>query len=308
VEVEFFVFMKERIELNIKVLVVCIAVLWRTAPSLAAARPLFEPWIDGTSPTEPEVQIQQYDRDTYVIRQSLRTNAEGPLVYLLFGSERALLLDTGAGGLTIRPSIDAAIAQWLAAHHRTSIPLVVAHSHGHGDHHQGDVEFSDRPDTVVVGLKPQDVAVFFQIANWPNDIAKFDLGKRMLDIIPTPGHQVAHIMIFDERTRLLLSGDSLYPGRLYVPSNMFTDFRASIDRVVTFTKQRHVAHILGAHIEMTGVAGKDFVLGAQQHPNERVLQLPYRDLLSLQASVKAMGETVVRDVHDDFIVFPLPPR
>jgi glyoxylase-like metal-dependent hydrolase (beta-lactamase superfamily II) len=297
-----------RTELNIKVVVVCIAMLWRTAPGLAAARPPFDPWIDGTSPTEPEVQIQQYDRDTYVLRQSLRTNFEGPLVYLLFGSERALLLDTGAGGLKIRPSIDATIAQWLAAHHRTSIPLVVAHSHSHDDHHQGDVEFSDRPDTVVVGLKPQDVAAFFKIANWPNDIVTFDLGKRTLDIIPTPGHQAAHIMIFDERTRLLLSGDSLYPGRLYVPSNMFMDFRASIDRVVAFTKQRRVSHILGAHIEMTDVAGKDFVLGSQQHPHERVLQLPYSDLLSLQASLKAMGETVVRHVHDDFIVFPRPPR
>ena len=115
-------------------------------------------------------------------------------------------------------------------------------------------------------------------------------------------------MVFDRRTLLLLSGDSLYPGRLYVPSNMFTDFRASIDRVVAFTKPRHVAHILGAHIEMTNVAGKDFVLGSQQHPDERVLQLPYSGLLSLQAAIKAMGQTVVRDVHEDFIVFPLPPR
>jgi hydroxyacylglutathione hydrolase len=300
--------MKDRATLSIKVLVVCIVVLGRIAPSLAAARPLFEPWIDGTSPTEPEVQIQQYDRDTYVIRQSLRTNAEGPFVYLLFGSERALLLDTGAGGLKIRPSIDMVVAQWLAAHHRPSIPLVVAHSHSHDDHHQGDVEFSDRPDTVVVGLTPQDVAAFFKIANWPNEIVTFDLGKRRLDIIPTPGHQAAHIMVFDERTRLLLSGDSLYPGRLYVPSNLFTEFRASIDRVVAFTRQRRVAHILGAHIEMTDAAGKDFVLGSQQHPHERVLQLPDSDLLSLHASIKAMGDTVVRDVHDDFIVFPRPPR
>jgi len=300
--------MKERTRLSINVLVVCLAALWRAAPGPAAARPLFEPWIDGTSPTEPEVQIQQYDRDTYVIRQSLRTNAEGPFLYLLFGSERALLLDTGAGGLKIRPSIDAAIARWLAAHHRTSIPLVVAHSHSHDDHHQGDAEFRDRPDTAVVGLTPQDVAAFFKVANWPNDVVTFDLGKRTLDIIPTPGHQPAHIMIFDERTRLLLSGDSLYPGRLYVPSNMFAEFRASIDRVVAFTKRRRVAHILGAHIEMTNVAGKDFVLGTQQHPNERLLQLPYSALLSLHASVSAMGDTAVRDVHDDFIVFPRPPR
>ena len=58
----------------------------------------------------------------------------------------------------------------------------------------------------------------------------------MLDIIPTPGHQPAHIMVFDERTRLLLSGDSLYPGRLYVPNGQMGTFRESIDRVAAFTK------------------------------------------------------------------------
>jgi hypothetical protein len=38
------------------------------------------------------------------------------------------------------------------------------------------------------------------------------------------------------------------------------------------------------------------------------LQLPYSDLLELQAAVHKMGDSVVKDVHDDFIVFPLPPR
>ena len=93
------------------------------------------------------MQVQRYDADTFVIRQSIRTNFEGPFLYLLFGRNRALLLDTGAGGLYIRPTIDRVIAEWCAANHRASIPLVVAHSHGHGDHHQGDVEFKDRPDT-----------------------------------------------------------------------------------------------------------------------------------------------------------------
>ena len=34
----------------------------------------------------------------------------------------------------------------------------------------------------------------------------------------------------------------------------------------------------------------------------------YADLLELQAAVHKMGDKVVRDVHDDFIVVPLPPR
>jgi glyoxylase-like metal-dependent hydrolase (beta-lactamase superfamily II) len=270
--------------------------------------PLFEPWIDATSRMEPRMQVQRYDADTFVIRQSIRTNFEGPFLYLLFGRDRALLLDTGAGGLYIRPTIDRVIAEWCAANHRASIPLVVAHSHGHGDHHQGDFEFKDRLDTTLVGLTPAEVAAYFKIADWPHDIAKFDLGGRVLDIIPTPGHQAAHIMVFDEKTRLLLSGDALYPGRLYFPTDQFAAFRDSTDRVVDFTRTRHVSHILGAHIEMTRTPGKDFVDEAPSHPDERALELPYADLLELHDAVHRMGEAPVREAHDDFIIFPLPPK
>ncbi|HEY2357767.1 MAG TPA: MBL fold metallo-hydrolase [Phenylobacterium sp.] len=277
-------------------------------PAAVSARPVFQPWIDGTQAAEPQMQVQRYDADTFVIRQSVKTNFEAPFLYLLFGKDRALLLDTGAGGLKVRPTIDGVIADWLKAHHRSSIPLVVAHSHSHGDHHAGDAEFKDRPDTVVVGLAASEVAAFFKIADWPHDVVKFDLGGRVLDIVPTPGHQQSHIMVFDEKDRLLLSGDTLYPGRLYVPTDQFAAFRDSIDRIVAFTKERRVSHILGAHVEMTQAPGKDFADRVPTHPNERALELPYADLLELQAAVHKMGETPVRDVHDDFIVFPVPPR
>ena len=277
-------------------------------PAAALAKPLFQPWIDGTGASEPQMQVQRYDADTFVIRQSVKTNFEAPFLYLLFGKDRALLLDTGAGGLKVRPTVDGVIADWLQAHHRSAIPLVVAHSHGHGDHHMGDAEFKDRPDTVVVGLAPAEVAAFFKIADWPHDIVKYDLGGPRARHRAHPGHQPSHIMVFDEKTRLLLSGDTLYPGRLYVPANMFGDFRDSIDRVVAFTRTRRVSHVLGAHIEMTRLPGKDYPDAVPTHPEERVLQLPYADLLELQAAVHKMGDTAVKDVHDDFIVFPVPPR
>jgi glyoxylase-like metal-dependent hydrolase (beta-lactamase superfamily II) len=270
--------------------------------------PLFQPWIDGTSAAEPQMQVQRYDRDTYVIRQSIRTNFEGPFLYLLFGRDRVLLLDTGAGGLQIRPTIERVIAGWLAEHGRGSIPLVVAHSHSHGDHRMGDAEFTDRPDTVVVGWTAPEVSTFFEIADWPRDIAKFDLGGRVLDIVPTPGHQPSHIMVFDAQTRLLLSGDALYPGRLYFPTNQFAIYRDSVDRIVAFTASRPVAHILGAHIEMTRTPGKDYPMKAGSHPDEHALELPYSALIELQTAVHKMGETPERETYEDFIVFPTRPN
>lgn len=285
--------------------------------AMAAAGPLaaettashpFAHWIDGTTSTEPTTQVQRYDADTYVIRQSVRTNFEAPFLYLLFGHDRALLIDSGAGGLAIRPAVDAAIAEWLAAHHRASIPLVVAHSHGHGDHHQGDAEFAARPETTVVGLTPEAVAQFFGVAHWPDTVATYDLGGRPLSIIPTPGHEPAHIMVYDPRTRLLLSGDMLYAGRLYVPTDQFATYIASADRLAAFVKAHDVAMLLGAHIEMTNTPGKDYAMAAPTHPDEHPLELPVDAAMRLQASVHHMSSAPVIANEGDFIVYPRPPR
>jgi glyoxylase-like metal-dependent hydrolase (beta-lactamase superfamily II) len=267
----------------------------------------FKPWMNGVSAGEPQMQVQRYDDDTYVIRQSIRTNFEGPFLYVLFGNDRALLIDTGAGGLKVRPTIDRLIAEWAARHHR-SIPLVVAHSHSHGDHHQGDVEFKDRPDTTVVGLYPKDVADFFKIADWPNQIVSYDLGGRVLDVIPTPGHQSAHIMLFDRKTRLLLSGDSLGPYRLYIPMNEAKSYRESIERVAAFVRDKNVSWILGAHIEMTTKPGELIPDEAPSHPDERVLEISYSNLPELQAALHAMGDGLVLQAHRDFVIFPIPAR
>jgi glyoxylase-like metal-dependent hydrolase (beta-lactamase superfamily II) len=268
----------------------------------------FAHWIDGTTPTEPQMQVQRYDDNTFVIRQSVRTNFEAPFLYLLFGRDRALLIDSGAGGLEIRPTIDALITQWLARNHRTSIPLVVAHSHSHGDHHQGDSEFASRPDTTVLGLKPEDVAGFFGVAHWPDDIATYDLGGRALSIIPTPGHEPAHIMVYDPHTRLLFSGDMLYAGRLYLPTDQFATYTASADRVAAFAKTHKIAMLLGAHIEMTNTPGKDYAMQAPAHPDEHPLELPASDVERLQATVHGMNGTPVIANEGDFIVYPRPPK
>jgi len=270
--------------------------------------PLFKPWINGVSAGEPQMQVQRYDDKTYVIRQSIRTNFEGPFLYLLFGSDHALLIDTGAGGLKVRPTIDRLITDWAARHHRISTPLIVAHSHSHGDHHQGDAEFQDRPDTAVVGLYPKDVADFFKIADWPNQIVSYDLGGRVLDIIPTPGHQSAHIMIFDRKTRLLFSGDSLGPYRLYIPTNEAKTYRDSINRVAAFTKDKHVSWILSAHIEMTTRSEELIPDEALEHPDEHVLEISYSNLPELQTSLHAMGDNLVQEAHRDFVIFPKPAR
>lgn len=274
----------------------------------ASAPPRFAHWIDGTTPSEPETQVQRIDADTFVIRQSVRTNFEAPFLYLLFGNQRALLIDSGAGGLKIRPAVDRVIEAWRAAHNNRPVQLIVAHSHGHGDHHGGDDEFGDRPDTMVVGLKPENVAATFGIQHWPEDIGHYDLGGRVLDIVPTPGHEPAHIMVYDARTRLMFSGDMLYPGRLYVPLDRFDAFRASADRLAAFAKVHPIRALLGAHIEMTTTPGKDYPMQAPAHPSEHGLALSPDAIAELDTAVANAKSPPAIDRHADFIVYPVPPK
>lgn len=271
--------------------------------------PLFPaPWIDGVSAQEPATQTQRIGRDTYVIRQSLRTSFEAPFLYLLIGHDRALLLDDGAGGASMRPAVDAALSQWLAEHHRLSIPLVVAHTHGHSDHVAGDPEFRVRPGTTVVGAKRAEVAEFFDLLDWPQRTSTYELGRRKLTVIPAPGHHSSHIMIYDPQERLLFSGDALYPGRLYVPINTFGDAARSLDRVVATLAHRPIRAVLGAHIEMTAVRGLDFPDRATRHPDEHRLELHRQDVIELHSALDRLQAAPKRELHDDFIIFPLPPR
>lgn len=292
----------------------CVALLPFAAALLLGAGPQsfkppqFAPWIDGTSASEPETQVQMIDADTAVIRQSVRTNFEAPFLYLIFGHDRALLLDTGAGGLRVRPTVDGLIAAWQRRHGGRSIQLIVAHSHGHGDHHTGDAEFTGRGDTTLVGLAPEQVAASFGIANWPNGIGRYDLGGRILEVIPTPGHEPAHIMVYDAKTRLLFSGDMLYPGRLYIPAEHFAEFRSSADRLATFTQTHRIGALLGAHIEMTSSPRQDYPMRAASHPSEHALPLAPAVIGELQQSLALNGAATTIDRHADFIVYPLPPR
>lgn len=289
------------------------AALLMAGGAAAASAPLpklfAEKWIGGTLAQEPATQVQRLDGDSFVIRQSVKTNFEAPFLYLLFGRDKALLIDTGAEGGQIRPVVDRLIVEWLAAHGRSAIPLVVAHSHSHGDHIAGDAAFRARPDTIVVGLKPADVADFFGVATWPDGIARFDLGGRTLSIIPTPGHQAAAIMVYDPRLKILLSGDTLYPGRLYVPVNFLPDYRASVDRLAAFAAKHPICAILGAHIEMTRAPGRDYPHEAPTHADEHPLELPAQAIRELQTGLKASLDAPDRlQVHDHFIIVPVPAR
>jgi len=262
------------------------------------------------TPTEPgcanvpSFLVHEYNPSFLILRQSGCTNFEKPFLYLLFGSKQALLVDTGAPGADVASAVMPLLKR-TSGGQAAGIPLLVVHSHGHSDHTAGDAALRRLPAVQVVEAKPDAIAAFFKIAGWPRGSAEYDLGGRILDIVPIPGHEPASIAIYDRRTRVLLTGDTLYPGRLYVRDA--PAFAASIDRLVDFTATREVAHVLGAHIENRRAPFLDYPQGTTYQPDEHVLELGRAHLLELQDAVRRMGSRLQRRPYRDFTVWPITP-
>lgn len=258
-------------------------------------------WISGGPDcgTEPDIQVHQLNADTYILRQSLCTSFEAPFLYLLFGDDKVLLEDTGDGGIDVVGTVNAIVAaREEAIGHE--LELVVVNSHGHGDHVKGNSAFASDGATVV-GTSQSAVQNFFAM-DWPHVFKSYDLGNRVIEVAGIPGHQSAHIAIYDQKYGMLLTGDTLYPGRLYISS--FAAYKASTAFLASAVTAREVCGVFGTHIEMTTTPGQDYDFSVTHHPNERSLLLDRSHVLELDAAMKAMNSPEL-EVHDDFIIYPL---
>ncbi len=261
-------------------------------------------WITGgpNCAEVPDWQVHAYNENFYILRESGCTDYEKPFVYLIFGSDKALVVDTGAGIPETASVVQRVMHAWLAAHHRLSMPLLVCHSHNHGDHIAGDRQLAALPGASVAGVELDAVRRFFGLTNWPDGIAPLDLGGRVLDVIPIPGHQEASIALYDRATGILLTGDTLYPGRLYVTD--IDAFRRSIDRLIDFTKDKPIAHILGTHIEQSATPFVDYPRGTRYQPSEHSLELGRGALLELREALASMSDPTARVDLRDFSIVP----
>jgi glyoxylase-like metal-dependent hydrolase (beta-lactamase superfamily II) len=253
----------------------------------------------------PDFQVHEYNPDFYILRESGCINYEKPFLYLLFGKDKALLLDTGAGVTEVAHVVQGVITKWLLRNGRTTIPLVVTHSHNHGDHTSGDAQLRALPNVTVVSAELDAVKTFFSFENWPQDVIEYDLGGRVIDILGIPGHDVASIALYDRETAVLLTGDTVYPGRLYVRDAPV--FAASIRRLIDFTHGRPVTHVLGTHIEQSATPYVDFPIGSMFQPGEHRLELTRGTLLEIDEALQAMGADVKRYALRDVTIYPNTP-
>lgn len=262
-------------------------------------------WITGGPKCAevPDWQVQEYNEDLYILRESGCTDYEKPFLYLFFGKERALLEDTGSGHPETARAVKGVMSIWLRHNKRESIPLVVTHSHSHGDHIAGDSQFQNMPNVTMVPLNVEGMQKSFGIRKWPEDVGQIDLGDRVIDVIPIPGHDTLSIALYDQQTGILFTGDSLYPGRVFVRD--FDAFVRSNQRLIDFTRGKIVTHILGCHVEQSTTSYQDYPVGTAYQPKEHPLSLYRAHLLEMGEALKEMKGSRERVALSEFTIWPI---
>lgn len=245
--------------------------------------------------------IYSLNQSTWILRQSKCDSWEAPFIYLLVGKEKALLLDTGAIENASTSPLAATIGKILTHIERPNLPLLVVHSHSHSDHTKGDQQFNGKANTSVIPAKTAALATYLGITKINANGSTLDLGNRSLTILATPGHHDEAISIYDAQEKWLLTGDTLYPGRVIVKD--WGQFQDSIAMLKNFISTNPVHFILGGHIEMSAQPGVMYPIGSDYQPDEHSLVLTPTHLNALHARIK---DAKKQPLHfDSFEIAPM---
>lgn len=146
------------------------------------------------------MEIKQIDKDTWIFDEG------GVRFFLLRGSERALLIDSG---MQTHNAVE-------LARELTDLPLRLLNTHADVDHIGSNAEFEE------FYMHPSEYVNFYgknrqsgrAVPVWDGDI--LDLGGRPLRVIAMPGHTPGSIAVLDEKNRRLFSGDPVQDGRIFM--------------------------------------------------------------------------------------------
>lgn len=174
-------------------------------------------------------------KDVYAIAEPY--NYEEVISYLIIGTKKALLFDSG-NGLGLISSVVKEL---------TKLPVTVLNSHSHYDHIGGNHEFDSilaleteytlywakngwshdlvknevAPDAFCMEKLPNlDTASYhikpFSISTFINDGHIIDLGQRTLEVISVPGHTPDAIALLDREHGYLWTGDTFYEATIWL--------------------------------------------------------------------------------------------
>lgn len=142
--------------------------------------------------------------------------------YLVAGSERALLIDTGLAQKDFSELLQGV----------TSLPCILVNTHTHPDHTGGNKNFEE------IYAHPAAQAAEEKLGLKLNPVTEgyvFDLGGRTVEVIEVPGHTKDSICLLVPDLRILFVGDTLHEQRPLFMLDEFCDldeYIRTMDKVI----------------------------------------------------------------------------
>ena len=184
---------------------------------------------------DPYIVFRQIDEHTWEGNGYMVYNES---VYVVEGNDKALVIDAGA----YMPHLDKAVAAL------TDKPVMVALTHGHGDHVGGIVCFPE------VWIHPADIPMIARNGEGYqgeihelNDGDVIDLGGREIEVLHTPGHTSGSITFFDKERHYGFSGDAFGSTNLllFVPS--FSTLIETCTRTADYMQKNGIEKLFPGH-------------------------------------------------------------
>lgn len=139
-----------------------------------------------------------------------RIEESGVRMFLFEGKERAMLVDTGFGTLPLKEIVSGL----------TPLPVFVVNTHTDGDHTACNNDFD------ILYMHPSEMDYYVWHGRkagerepklmplWEGDVIDLDYWK--FEVLLTPGHTPGSIMLLEREKRMLVSGDTIQNGEIYM--------------------------------------------------------------------------------------------
>jgi glyoxylase-like metal-dependent hydrolase (beta-lactamase superfamily II) len=184
---------------------------------------------------DEDIVFRQIDEHTWEGNGHLVYNES---VYVIEGEDKTLVIDAG----TNMPNLDKAVAAL------TDKPVMMALTHGHGDHVGGIGCFpevwinpADEP-MIAAGRNPYKGTIHHL-----QDGEIIDLGGRQIEVLYTPGHTSGSTTFFDKEHHYGFSGDAFGSTNLLLFGGTFKTLIETTSRTAEYMQRNGITKLYPGH-------------------------------------------------------------
>jgi glyoxylase-like metal-dependent hydrolase (beta-lactamase superfamily II) len=271
----------------------------------------------------PFVRVERVSERCYLVVEDDRFN-EHPFLYIVLGTSRTVLIDTGVGTLG-SGSYAAWLHSWLRAtlgEEEAARPLFVVNSHCHFDHVGGNAGFAASAEAIAASsldrdftgalLDPRRDASLarlvgcseleaYTVTRWLADGERIALDDARADAdaliaLHAPGHTPDSLALWLAPERILFMGDTLYPHAEVILSNADSDLEAyatSLDKLAAFVRSQCAGDCAAVRLACAHVT-HDLRFGALDEMRELVREVREgTEVPRLRRSPMSGGQSIV---------------